>query len=186
MKLFIKNMVSPRCMVVVHGELKKLGLTASDVSLGEAVLPEPMTGGQLLEFKNALLASGLELIEDKRNMLLEKIRNVVIQLVHHRTDQLRTNFSVFLSETLGYNYTYMANIFSAVKGMTIERFLISHKIERVKELLGYGELNLTEIADKLHYSSVAHLSNQFKMITGVTPSRFRHSGEKGRINLENI
>lgn len=153
----------------MHGEVKKLGVTATDISLGEGVLPEPMTGGQLLEFKNALLASGLQLMEDKRSILLEKIRNVVIQLVHHRSDQLRTNFSVFQSETLGYNYTYMANIFSAVKGMTIERFLNSHKIERVKELLGYGELNLTEIADKLSLQQRCHLSNQFRMITGVAP-----------------
>jgi len=186
MKLFIKNMVCIRCKMVVHDELKKLGLNYRMLDLGEVEIIETISYLQREQFKTALLQSGLELMDDKRSMLIEKIRNVIIQLVHHTDDQLKTNFSVFLSEKLGYDYTYLANIFSEVQGTTIERFLITHKIERVKELLVYDELSLTEIAFKLHYSSVAHLSNQFKKITGLTPSHFKQLKEKRRSSLENV
>jgi AraC-like DNA-binding protein len=186
MKLFIKNMVCTRCKMVVREELEKLGLNYRGVELGEVEIIETMSARQREQFKTALLKSGLELMDDKRSMLIEKIKNVVVQLVHHTDDPLKTNCSVFLSEKLGYDYTYLANIFSEVQGTTIEKFLIAHKIERVKELLVYDELNLTEIAHKLHYSSVAHLSNQFKKITGLTPSHFKQLKNKRRNNLENV
>lgn len=186
MKLFIKNMVCNRCKMVVRDALKNLELSYRMLDLGEVEIIETISSAQRQQFKTALLRSGLELMDDKRSMLIEKIRNVVIQLVHHTDEALKTNFSVFLSEKLGYDYTYLANIFSEVQGTTIERFLITHKIERVKELLVYDELSLTEIAHKLHYSSVAHLSNQFKKITGLTPSHFKQLKEKRRSSLENV
>jgi AraC-like DNA-binding protein len=186
MKLFIKNMVCTRCKTVVKEELNKLGLTSIVVDLGEVEIMGTMSDVQYGQFKTALLKAGLELMDNRKSMLIEKIRNVVIQLVHHTDDQLKTNFSDFLSEKLGYDYTYMANIFSEVQGITIEKFMIAHKIERVKELLVYDELSLTEIAQKLHYSSVAHLSNQFKKITGLTASHFKQLKDKRRKNLENV
>jgi AraC-like DNA-binding protein len=179
-------MVCTRCKTVVKEELKKLGLRAMVVDLGEVEIMETMSDAQYGQFKAALLKSGLELMDNRKSMLIEKIRNVVIQLVHHTDKQLKTNFSDFLSEKLGYDYTYMANIFSEVQGITIEKFMIAHKIERVKELLVYDELSLTEISQKLHYSSVAHLSNQFKKITGLTASHFKQLKDKRRKNLENV
>jgi AraC-like DNA-binding protein len=172
--------------MVVKEELTKLGLSYAGVELGEAEVLQTITPAQLKQLNIALLSYGLELMDDKRSQLIEKIKNVVIQLVHHTEDQLKTNFSVFLSEALGYDYTYLANIFSEVQGTTIEKFLITHKIERAKELLVYNELSVTEIAYKLHYSSVAHLSNQFKKITGLTPSHFKQMKDKRRRNLENV
>jgi AraC-like DNA-binding protein len=172
--------------MVVKDELEKLGLNYRELELGEVEITEKMSARQREQFKIALLKTGLELMDDKRSMLIERIKNVVVQLVHHSDEQLKTNFSVFLSKNLGYDYTYLANIFSEVQGTSIEKFLIAHKIERVKELLVYDELNLTEIARKLHYSSVAHLSNQFKKITGLTPSHFRQLKNKRRSNLENV
>jgi AraC-like DNA-binding protein len=186
MKLFIKNMVCTRCKMVVQDELMKLGLKYTAVDLGQVEMMGPISTVQREQLNIALLKSGLELMDDKRSRLIEKIKNVVVQLVHYTDDQLKTNFSVFLSEKLGYDYTYLANIFSEVQGTTIEKFLISHKIERVKELLVYDELSLTEIAYKLHYSSVSHLSNQFKKITGLTPSHFKQLKNKRRKNLENV
>jgi AraC-like DNA-binding protein len=186
MKLFVRNMVCIRCKMVVQEELKKLGLHYVIVDLGQVEIMEPMSLEQRELFKVALQRSGLELMDDKRSMLIEKIRNVVIQHVHNCEEQLKTNFSVYLSEKLDYDYTYLANIFSEVQGVTIEKFLITHKIERAKELLVYGELNLTQIAFKLHYSSVAHLSNQFKKITGLTPSYFKQLKDKRRSSLENV
>jgi AraC-like DNA-binding protein len=186
MKLFVKNMVCIRCKMVVREELKKLGLNYITVNLGEIEIMEKISARQRDQFKIAMLKSGLELMDNKKSMLIEKIKNVVVQLVHHTDKQLKTNFSVFLSQQLGYDYTYLANIFSEVQGTTIEKFLISHKIERAKELLVYDELNLTEIALKLHYSSVSHLSNQFKKVTGLTPSHFRQLKDKRRNNIENV
>jgi AraC-like DNA-binding protein len=187
MKLFIRNMVCMRCKTVVRVELEKLGISTAVVDLGEVEITGNLTSVQEAQLKIALLKNGLELMDDKKSKLIERIRSVIIQLVHHSDDgQLKTNFSVFLSERLGYDYTYLANIFSQVQGITIEKFLIAHKIERVKELLVYNELNLTEIAGKLHYSSVAHLSNQFKKVTGLTPSHFRQMKDHRRKNMENV
>ncbi len=186
MKIYVKFMVSIRCKMMVKAELKKLGLHYVTVNLGEVDILETITQQQREQLKVALLKSGLEVMDDKNAMLIEKIKNVIVELVHY-TDEIPTlNFSNFLSEKLGYNYTYLANLFSETEGTTIEHYIILNKIERVKELIIYDELNLTEIAWKLHYSSVAHLSNQFKKITGLTPSFFKSLKNKKRDNLENV
>jgi AraC-like DNA-binding protein len=133
-----------------------------------------------------LLRSGLELMDDKKAVLIEKIKNAIIEMVHYKDELLKVNFSDFLSEKLNYDYTYLANLFSETQGTTIEKFIIAHKIERVKELIIYDEFNLTEIAWMMHYSSVAHLSNQFKKITGLTPSHFKQLKDKRRQAIENV
>ncbi|MBW8331543.1 MAG: AraC family transcriptional regulator [Prolixibacteraceae bacterium] len=179
-------MVSNRCKLIVKSELEKLGLHYASIKLGVAEIaddtpPEKIT---LLDF--SLKKSGLSLIEDKKSMLVEKIKNVIIELVHYSEDQIKVNFSDYLSGKLNYDYTYLANLFSEHQGTTIEHYFLHHKIERVKELLIYGELNITEIAYRLHYSSVAHLSNQFKKITGLTPSHYKNLRVKKRIPLEKV
>jgi AraC-like DNA-binding protein len=179
-------MVCIRCKMVVKSELEKLGLHYISVDLGEAEIKENISPEQLNKFSEGLKKSGLELMDDKKSILVEKIKNIIIEQVHYTDEQIKTNLSDFLSEKLNYDYTYLANLFSEVKGTTIEKFYLLHKIERVKELLVYDELNLTEIADKLHYSSVAHLSNQFKKITGLTPSHFKKLKHKRRNTLEDV
>jgi AraC-like DNA-binding protein len=186
MKLYIKYMVSIRCKMIVKSELDKLGLHYGAVELGEAQIRENLTDEQRAQLKAALLTSGLELMDDKKAILIEKIKNVVIEMVHYEDELPKVNFSDYLSGKLNYDYTYLANIFSETKGITIEHFIILHKIERVKELIIYDELSLSEIAWKLHYSSVAHLSNQFKKITGLTPSYFKSLKNKKRNTLENV
>ena len=186
MKLYIRNMVCIRCKMVVKSELEKLGLDYKYVDLGEAEIKENLKSEKWDQLNVALKKSGLELMDDKKSMLIEKIKNVIVELVHYTDDQLRINLSDYLSEKLNYDYTHLANFFSEVQGMTIEKFYLAHKIERVKELLVYDELNLSEIADKMHYSSVAHLSNQFKKITGLTPSHFKQLKHKRRIMLEDV
>ena len=186
MKLYIKYMVSIRCKMAVKEELKNLGLHYVNVELGVVEIMENITPVQHDQLKMALLKSGLELMDDKRAILIEKIQNVIVEMVHYSDELPRTNFSDYLSEQLNYDYTYMANLFSETKGITIEHFIIRHKIERVKELIIYDELNLSEIAWKLHYSSVAHLSHQFKKITGLTPSYFKSLKYKKRSTLENV
>jgi AraC-like DNA-binding protein len=179
-------MVSIRCKMVVKSELDKLGLHYKNVELGEANIEENIDDDQRAQLKAALLHSGLELMDDKKAILVEKIKGVIIEMVHYEDELPKTNFSDYLSEKLNYNYTYLANLFSETKGITIEHFMILHKIERVKELILYDELNLSEIAWKLHYSSVAHLSNQFKKVTGLTPSYFKSLREKRRSALDNV
>jgi AraC-like DNA-binding protein len=179
-------MVCIRCKMVVKEELTKLGLHYTSVELGEAEVRENMSLEQHDQFKTALLKSGLELMDDKKSILIQKIKNVIIELVHYSEEPLTINFSEFLSEHLNHDYTYLANLFSEVQGTTIEKFLIAHKIERVKELLVYDELNLTEIAYKMHYSSVAHLSAQFKKVTGLTPSHFKQLKNKRRSMLDDM
>jgi len=179
-------MVSLRCKMMVKLELDKLGLLYSVVDLGEVEIYGILTNEQREVLKMELLKSGLELMDDKKAILVEKIKCTIIELIHYTEDELKVNFSNYLSEKLGYNYTYLANLFTEVKGTTIEHFIIIHKIERVKELLIYDELTLSEIAWRLHYSSVAHLSNQFKKITGLTPTFFKQLKHKKRINLENL
>ncbi len=186
MKLYIKNMVSGRCKIVAKEELKKLGLHYVMVDLGEVEIMENLSEVMRASLKKGLLQSGLELMDDKRSMLIEKIKTTVIELIHYAEEPLKMNFSEFLSKKLNHDYTYLSNLFSDVQGTTIEHFLIAHKIERVKELLVYNELNLTEIAYKMNYSSVAHLSNQFKKVTGLTPSHFKKLKNKRRNALENI
>lgn len=186
MKLFIKNMVSIRCKIVVKAELENLGLHYTIVDLGEVEIKEKISARKQNELKRALLRSGLELMEDKKSILIEKIKNIIVELIHYTDEPPETNFSDYLSKKLDHDYTYLSNLFSEVKGTTIEHFIIAHKIERVKELLVYDELTLTEIAFKLHYSSVAHLSNQFKKVTGLTPSFFKRMKHKRLILLENL
>jgi len=186
MKLYIKYMVSLRCKMIVKDELKKLGLHYVILELGTVEVLEDITDEQRNKLKENLLKSGLELMDDKKAILIDKIKNVIIEMIHYTDELPKKNFSDHISEKLGYDYTYLANIFSEVKGITIQQFVISHKIEKVKELLLYDELNLTEISYKLNYSSVAHLSNQFKKITGLSPSFYKSLKEKRKTNLENL
>jgi AraC-like DNA-binding protein len=172
--------------MAVKEELKKLGLHFIVVDLGEVDIMENITTEQREELNAALLNSGLELMDDKRAVLIEKIKNVIVEMVHYSDEMIKTNFSDYLSEKLNHNYTYLANLFSEVQGTTIEKFTIAHKVERIKELIIYGELNITEIAWKMNYSSVAHLSNQFKKVTGLSPSHFKQMKDKRRSPLEEI
>jgi len=186
MKLYIKFMVSLRCKMIVKEELQRLGLKYVVIDLGVVEVMENINQDQRERLKANLLRSGLELLDDKRSILIEKIKIVITELIHYSDELPRMNYSDYISEKLGYDYTYLSNIFSEVKGTTIQQFIIINKIERVKELLLYDELNLTEIAFKLHYSSVAHLSNQFKKITGLSPSFFKQLKQKRKGNLENL
>jgi len=186
LKLYIKYMVSARCKAVVKDELKKLGLHFIVVDLGEVEIMETLSVEDWKELKAVLLHAGLELMDDKRAILIEQIKNVIIEMVHHSNELIKVNFSDYLSEKLNHDYTYMANLFSEVQGSTIEHFIISHKIERIKELIIYDELNITEIAWKMNYSSVAHLSNQFKKMTGLSPSHFKKLKIKRRSQIEDI
>jgi AraC-like DNA-binding protein len=186
MNLYIKYMVSLRCKMLVKSELEKLGLTCISVDLGMVEIREDISKEQLEIFNKNLKKSGLELLDDKKNILVEKIKAVIIEMIHYSDEVPKVNDSDYISEKLNYDYTYLSNTFSEVKGMTIQQYIILHKIERVKELLIYDELTLTEIAYKLHYSSVAHLSNQFKKVTGLTPTYFKDLKEKRTRNLEDL
>ena len=156
------------------------------VELGEVEIMEHLSTEQQKQLKISLLNFGLELLEDKKSMLIEKIKTIIIEMIHYTDDPPVLNFSAYLSEKLNYDYNYLSNLFSEVKGTTIEHFIIAHKIEKAKELLIYNELTLTEIAEKLHYSNVAHLSNQFKKVTGLTPTFFKKMKHKRLIALENL
>ncbi|MEB2781491.1 helix-turn-helix domain-containing protein [Algoriphagus persicinus] len=186
MKLYIKYMVSLRCKILVMDELKKLGIHYMIVELGMVEILEEITQEQRAQLKRNLVKSGLQLLDDKRSIIIEKIKNLIIEMIHYSDELPKVNYSDYISENLGYDYTYLSNIFSEVKGITIQQFIITHKIERVKELLIYDELNLTEISYKLHYSSVAHLSNQFKKITGLTPTFYKQLKDKRKQNLEDV
>lgn len=179
-------MVSNRCKMMVKEELKKLGLHFMLVELGEVEIMETITAEQRDQLRLALVDTGLELMDDKKAILIEKIKNVIIKMVYHTEEVIKTNFSDYLSEQLNYDYTYLANLFSEVQGTTIAQFLIMHKVERIKELIIYDELNITQIAWKMNYSSVAHLSNQFKKITGLTPSHFKQLKDKRRNPIEEV
>ena len=172
--------------MMVRDELKKLGLHFMVVDLGEVEIMEDLSAEQRLQLQEALQESGLELMDDKKAILIEKIKNIIIEMVHHSDEVVKTNFSDYLTTKLDYDYTYMANLFSEVQGTTIAQFLISHKVERIKELIIYDELSISEIAWKMNYSSVAHLSNQFKKVTGLTPSHFRQLKDKRRSPIEDI
>jgi AraC-like DNA-binding protein len=178
MILYIKYMVSIRCKMIVKEELKRLGLQYVVVDLGSVEILENITPVQHEQLKTNLLQSGLELLDDKKSILIDKIKNVIMEMVHYSDEIPETNYSDYISQKLKYDYTYLSNIFSEVKGITIQQFIIVHKIERVKEMLLYDEYNLTEISYKLHYSSVAHLSNQFKKVTGLSPSFFKQLRQK--------
>ncbi len=172
--------------MLVKEELKKLGLHYVVVELGMVEILEDITQEQHDQLKTNLLKSGLELLDDKKSILIEKIKNVIVEMVHYNDEIPKVNYSDYISQTLHYDYTYLSNVFSEVKGITIQQFIIINKIERVKELLLYDELSLTEISYKLHYSSVGHLSNQFKKITGLSPTYFKQLGKVRKSNLENV
>jgi len=178
-------MVTLRCIIVVKDALEKLEIQYSEVNLGEVSLKEFISDTQLNQIKSTLLLSGLELLEDKKTILVQQIKNLIINLIYHTDEPLVKNLSIYLSYHLHYDYTYMANLFSKQLGITIEKFYICHKIERVKELLIYKELSLTDIAFKLHYSSVAHLSAQFKKVTGLSPTQFKQNHGNKRDFVEN-
>jgi AraC-like DNA-binding protein len=179
-------MVSIRCKMVVKAELEKLSLLYGAVDLGEVDVITPISSSQREQLRLALLASGLELMEDKKAILIERIKGIIIEMVHYSEEVPLIKNSDFISEKLRLDYTYLANIFSETTGTTIEHFIINHKIERVKELLMYDELNLTEIAYKLNYSSVSHLSNQFKKMTGLTPTFFKQLKHKRRDTMKDV
>jgi AraC-like DNA-binding protein len=178
LKIFIKNMVCFRCRMVVKSELDKLGIHYTSVKLGEADIVEPITEEQLFSLNIALKKTGLELMDDKKLIQVEKIKTHIIELVNAQNVRSKTKLSDFISSKLNHSYTYLANIFSEWEGTTIEKFYLTYKIEKVKEMLIYDDLSLTEIAYRLRYSSVAHLSNQFKKMTGIAPSRFKELKQK--------
>jgi len=179
-------MVSLRCKMLVQAELCNLAIAYNFLELGIVELQQPISTEQREILKINLLKSGLELLDDKKSILVERIKNTITEVIHHSEELPRANFSIYLSQMLGYDYTYLSNVFSEVKGITIQQYIIINKIEKVKELILYDELNLSEIAYKMHYSSVAHLSNQFKKITGVTPTFFRQLKLNRGENLENL
>lgn len=170
----------------VKSELEKLAINYSSIDLGVVEIQDDVEKEKLDVFREDLLKAGLELLDDKKNILVEKIKSIVVEMVHYSDELPKVNDSDYISEKLGYEYTYLSNTFSEVKGITIQQYIILHKIERVKELLLYDELSLTEIAYKLHYSSVSHLSNQFKKITGLTPTYFKTLKDKKLKNLEDL
>ncbi|HMI66704.1 MAG TPA: helix-turn-helix domain-containing protein [Cyclobacteriaceae bacterium] len=186
MKLYIKYMVSTRCKMAVKEVLTRFGLHFIVVDLGEVEIMENISADQREQLKIALLISGLELMDDKRAVLIEKIINVITEMIHYSDELPKVNYSDFISQKLNYDYNYLSNLFSEVKGITLQQFIIVHKIERAKELLLYDELSLTEISYKLRYSSVAHLSNQFKKVTGLSPSHFKQLKDKKRSPIEEI
>ena len=185
MKLYIKYMVSLRCKMLVQEELKKLEIPFLSIDLGLVDMGVTLSKQKRETLRTNLLKSGLELLDDKKSILIEKIKGVIIEMIHYADELPPVNISEYISHKLQYDYTYLANIFSEVKGITIQQFIILHKIEKVKELLLYDELNLTEISFKMHYSNVSHLSNQFKKITGLSPSYYKKLRQK-RKNLENL
>jgi len=179
-------MVCQRCKMIVKQELDKLGLHYTLLELGRVEILENISSEQIGIFKTELLKSGLEVMDNKKCILIERIKNTIVEMVRYTDFQLKINFSDYLSAKLDYDYTYLANIFSEIQGTTIEHFIILHKINRIKELISDDELNLTEISWKLNYSSVAHLSSQFKKVTGITPSSFKHLDRKNLVAIENV
>lgn len=179
-------MLSLRSKMEVKEELKKMGLHFVFVDMGEVEIMEEISEQQMNELKATLLDLGLELVEDKKGMLIEKIKNAVMETVYYSDERIKVNFSHYLSQKLHFNYTYLANLFSEMQGITIEQFLIQHKIERIKELIIYDELNITQISFKMNYSSVAHLSNQFKKVTGLSPTHFKQLKIRKRQNMEEV
>lgn len=186
MKLYIKHMVSNRCILTVEEELKKAGIEYNSVELGIADVEVPVTAKQIDYLREQLEMVGLVLLEDKKIALVEKIKNTVIEMVHHSDELPKVNHSDYLKEKIGYDYTYLSGIFSEARGMTIQHFVILHKIEKVKDLLVYTDLSLSEISFKMHYSSVAHLSAQFKKITGLTPTYYKELKLMRETTLENV
>lgn len=186
MKIYVKNMACESCKIVVKEALKELDISPVKVELGEIETKEDLSDEEKKLLNKKIKTAGLELLENKQGVLIEKIRKVIFDYVYKSDEKPNVKFSVLLSEELNHNYNYLANFFSEVEATTIEQFILALKIERIKELIIFGEDTLSEIAYKLHYSSVAHLSAQFKKITGLTPSHFRALKEKRRITIQNI
>lgn len=184
--IFIKNMVCDRCIMVVQNELEKLGLDAKNIKLGEVILSKEITSLEKENLSKTLEPLGFEVIDDKKGRIIEKIKNIIIDLIHHQDSDVKTNLSDVLSDKLHHDYNYLSNLFSEVEGTTIEKYFIAQKVEKVKELLVYDELSLSEIANRLNYSSVAYLSNQFKKVTGLTPSHFKQIKEDKRKPLDKV
>lgn len=172
--------------MLVKEELKKIGLNAVSIDLGRIEIMEDISTGQHQLLKANLQNAGLELLDDHKSILVDKICNVITEMIHHSYELPRENYSEYISKKLDYDYTYLSNLFAEVKGTTIQQYIIAHKIEKVKELILYDEFNLTEISYKLHYSSVAHLSNQFKKVTGLSPSYYKKLGVQRKQNLEDV
>ena len=186
MKLYIKNMVCNRCIMVVQDELEKIGLQPINVELGSAELGKELNKDELKNLNTQLIALGFSLIDDKKSQLIERVKNIIVDLVHNHNADLKTNLSTLLEEKLNQDYNQISSVFSEIENTTIEKYFIHQKIERVKELIVYGELTLSEIAFQLHYSSVAHLSTQFKKITGLNPSHFKTIKSNKRKPLDEI
>ena len=186
MKLYIKNMVCNRCIMVVKKELEKLGHQPLHITLGEALLNNEMTDSEKETLDQNLKSLGFEIIDDKKSRLIAQIKSSIIEIVHQQNGDLKSNLSDYLSHKLHHDYTYLSNLFSQVEGTTIEKYLIAQKIEKVKELLVYDELSLSEIATQMNYSSVAYLSNQFKKVTGLTPTYFKNIKENKRRPLDEL
>jgi len=187
MNLYIKNMVCHRCKLAVENELKKIGLTPLQIELGEVIVKEDaFESQQEQQLSENLKAIGFELLDDKRKKLIEKIKTLIVESIHYNKHPSNKNFSTLISEHLHHDYSYLSKLFSDTEGITIEQFIISQKIEKAKELLVYDEMSLSEIAFELNYSSVAHLSAQFKKITGLTPSEFKKSGIHHRKTLDSL
>lgn len=186
MQLYIKNMVCDRCRMVVKSVLEQSGLHPLSVALGEVSISETLTKAEEHELDKQLQPLGFVLIQDRKSLVIEKIKNRIITLVHYNNNVLKTTLSHDIAMVIGQDYSYISSWFSRQEGMTIEQYYALQKIERVKELMADGELNLNEIADSLHYSSASHLTKQFKKITGVTPTYFKNLKEKQRQSLDNL
>lgn len=184
-RIYIKNMVCPRCISAVDKTLNDMGIVPTQIQLGEVLLKEKLSDDQTLQLKEKLLAQGFELLDDARKQQIEKIKSIVIEHIHHLEDG-KFNFSEIISNELFKEYSQLSKLFSVTEGITIEQFVILQKIEKVKELLVYDQLNLSEIANKMGYSSVAHLSSQFKKTIGLTPSQFKSQGIELRKGLDNL
>lgn len=186
MIIYIKNMVCDRCIMVVKSELTKLNIKASSIELGEVNIDDDLNKEKKSKLAYALNKLGFELLDDSKTRIIEKIKTAIIQLIHHSDNDIKINYSSFIEDKLKRDYTYLSNLFSEIEGTTIEKYIINQKIEKVKELLVYNQLSLSEIADKMGYSSVAYLSGQFKKVTGLTPSHFKNVKEKKRNSLDKI
>lgn len=186
MILYVKNMVCNRCIMVVRNELEKSGYHPLNIGLGEVELQDALTESEKQNLNNHLQTFGFEIIDDKKSRIITQIKSLIIELVHHNNNELNTNLSGYLCSRLHHDYSYLSTLFSEVEGTTIEKYFIAQKIEKVKELLVYDELTLSEISYELNYSSVGHLSNQFKKVTGLTPSYFKSIKNKKRKPLDNV
>lgn len=184
--LYIKNMVCSRCRMVVRQELEKVDIQFTSIELGEIELAKEPSSEQMDRLSAGLKMQGFELIDDKKSRMIEKIKNTIVKLIHHSDDHIKTNLSNYISDALHHDYTYLSNLFSEVEGTTIEKYFIAQRIEKAKELLVYDELSISEISDRLGYSSVAYLSSQFKKITGLTPSFYKSLKGHKRKNIEEL